>query len=161
MVDCILLTAGTFHHLIENKERKDLMLNIKQILRLETGLCAIYLLPDSMLRVESPTSTNDNNQTTTTKFTLISAQNHQQTDDEWLCEQMFAFDGPKDQLSWRLRTCSSITLIHLLVEYDFEPICCCLNGKDLISCDELNLSSTTRSTPVIIVFRNKKKKILD
>ncbi|CAF3295256.1 unnamed protein product, partial [Rotaria sp. Silwood2] len=52
-IDCILLPAGTFHHLITDNERQEFINNIQQTLRIETGLFAIYLFPDSLIQIES------------------------------------------------------------------------------------------------------------
>jgi ubiquinone/menaquinone biosynthesis C-methylase UbiE len=158
IADCILLPAGTFHHLIDNNQRQEYLRNLHRTLRPETGLCAVYLLPDSMIRVEATNDPGDNNNNN--KLILVSTENDQQTDDEWICKQTFAFDESlQNRLSWHLRTCSSSSLIHLYTNHGFEPVACCLNGKDLVSYEKfLSDSSTTRSTPVIIVFRIKNPK---
>jgi SAM-dependent methyltransferase len=153
IIDCILLPAGTFHHLIADIERQEFINNIRQTLRSETGLFLIYLLPDSLIHVErTPTSTDQE------KLRLISAENIQQTDQEWLCQQTFEFDiPPKIELSWQLRTCSISKLIHLFLSNNFQVIFCCLNGKDLLSYNEEIASSLKNiSTPVILVFRTIK-----
>jgi len=147
IVDCILLSAGTFHHLITDNERRDFINSIHQTLRPETGLFAIYLMPDAFIHVEQTDNSN--------KFKLISTENTQQTDNEWICKQTFEFNiPPKIELSWQLRTCSISKLIHLFVLNNFQPVFCCLNGKDLLSYNE-NISSLliNNSTPVILVFR--------
>jgi SAM-dependent methyltransferase len=153
IIDCILLPAGTFHHLITDIERQEFINNIRQTLRSETGLFLIYLFPDSLIHVEpTPTSTDQE------KLRLISAENIQQTDQEWLCQQTFEFDiPPKIELSWQLRTCSISKLIHLFLSNNFQVIFCCLNGKDLLSYNEEIASSLKNiSTPVILVFRTIK-----
>jgi len=153
IIDCILLPAGTFHHLITDIERQEFIINIQQTLRPETGLFAIYLLPDSLVHVEPTVNPNVQE-----KFQLISVENIQQTDNEWICKQIFEFDiPPKIELSWQLRTCSISKLIHLFILNNFEIIFCCLNGKDLLLYNENILSSLNNiSTPVILVFRTIK-----
>jgi SAM-dependent methyltransferase len=153
IIDCMLLPAGTFHHLITDIERQEFMINIQQTLRPETGLFAIYLLPDSLIHVEPTVNPNAQE-----KFKLISVENIQQTDNEWICKQTFEFDiSPKIELSWQLRTCSISKLIHLFISNNFEVKFCCLNGKDLLLYNENILSSLNNiSTPVILVFRTIK-----
>jgi SAM-dependent methyltransferase len=152
-VDCILLPAGTFHHLITDTERQELISNIQQKLRPETGLFAIYLFPDSLIHVEPTSNSNDQE-----KLKLISAENIQQSDNEWICKQIFEFDiPPKIELSWQLRTCSISKVIHLFISNNFQLIFCCLNGKDLQLYNENIVSSLNNiSTPVILVFRTIK-----
>ncbi|CAF1999150.1 unnamed protein product [Rotaria magnacalcarata] len=153
-VDCILLPAGTFHHLITDQERQDLVNNIQQTLRNETGLFAIYLFADSLIHTEATESAAN----TEDKFKLISVENTQENDNEWICKQIFEFNvPPKIQLSWRLRTCSIVKLIRLFISNNFEILFCCVNGKKLLPYNE-NISSslTNNSTPIIIVFRTRK-----
>jgi len=153
MIDCILLPAGTFHHLITDIDRQELINNIQQTLRPETGLFLIYLFPDSLIRVELTHNSNDEE-----KLKLISAENIQQTDNEWLCKQTFEFNiPPKIELSWQIRTCSIAKLIHLFISNNFELVFSCLNGKDIQFYNE-DLASSLKniSTPVILIFRTIK-----
>jgi len=153
IIDCILLPAGTFHHLITDSERQEFIINIQQTLRPETGLFGIYLFPDSLIHIERTVHSNVEE-----KFKLISTENIQQTDNEWICKQTFEFNiPPKIKLSWQLRTCSILKLIHLFSSNNFEVIFCCLNGKDLLFYNENIVSSLNNiSTPVILIFRTIK-----
>jgi ubiquinone/menaquinone biosynthesis C-methylase UbiE len=153
IIDCILLPAGTFHHLITDNDRQELINNIRRTLRPETGLFVIYLMPDALIRVEATDNSDNEN-----KLKLISAENIQQNNNEWICKQTFEFNAPpKTELSWQLRTCSIPQLIDLFRSKNFEPVFYCLNGKDVLSYTE-NLSSllVNNSTPVILVFRTIK-----
>jgi SAM-dependent methyltransferase len=153
IIDCILLPAGTFHHLITDNEREMMIDNIQQTLRPKTGLFVIYLMPEPFIRVEPTDNSNSED-----KLKLISAENIQQTDNEWICKQIFEFNAPpKTEISWQIRTCSIRKLINLFLSKNFEPILCCLNGKDLLSYNE-NLSSSLidNTTPVILVFHTIK-----
>ncbi|CAF1343717.1 unnamed protein product [Rotaria sordida] len=152
-IDCILLPAGTFHHLITDNERQEFINNIQQTLRFQTGLFAIYLFPDSLIRIESIDNLNNEN-----KLKLISIENLQQNNNEWLCKQTFEFNiPPKIQLSWQLRTCSILKLINLFISNNFEILFCCLNGKDLQPYNEnISYSLMNMTTPVILVFRTIK-----
>ncbi|CAF0957399.1 unnamed protein product [Adineta steineri] len=159
IIDCILLPAGTFHHLITDDERHKFINNIQQTLRPQTGLFAIYLMPDCYIYIAEPPIDNSNNQD---KLQLISVENTQQNNnnnDEWICKQTFEFDIPPEiELSWQLRTCNISKFIQLFLQNNFEPVFCCLNGKELLSYDE-NISSllnNNNSTPVILVFRSIK-----
>jgi SAM-dependent methyltransferase len=153
LIDCILLPAGTFHHLITDNERQQFLTNLQQTLRPETGLFLIYLLPDSLIHFEVTPDYNSQE-----KFQLISTENIQQTDGEWICKQTFEFNNPlKIELSWQLRTCIISKLVQLFLSNNFEAIFCCLNGKDLLLYNENILSTLNhRSTPVILVFRTIK-----
>ncbi|UJR31170.1 hypothetical protein I4U23_018677 [Adineta vaga] len=153
IVDCILLSAGTFHHLNTDKERQELVENIQAILRPETGLFSIYLMPDAFIHVES-TKDSDKEE----KLKLIATENVQQPDNEWICKQVFEFDAPpKTEISWQIRTCNILKLLKLFSSYHFEPILCCLNGKELIPFNETIASSLDQySTPIILVFRKIK-----
>ena len=152
LADCILLPAGTFHHLITDRERQEFLNHVQRSLRPVTGLCAVYLLPDAMIHVEPSKEASD-----PTKFQMIAAENQQQADQDWVCQQRFAFDGPpKIELAWKLRTCSAEKLIALFLANQFEVMFCCVNGKDLITYDAYrSLSSMDHSTPVILVVRTK------
>ncbi|CAF3663468.1 unnamed protein product [Rotaria sp. Silwood1] len=152
-IDCILLPAGTFHHLITDNERQEFINNIQRTLRIETGLFAIYLFPDSLIHIESVDKSE-----TEDKLKLISVENIQQNDNEWLCKQTFEFNvPPKVEISWQLRTCSTFKLINLFISNNFEILYCCLNGKDLLPYNEnISYSLMNNSTPVIIVFRTIK-----
>jgi len=152
-IDCILLPAGTFHHLITNLEREQFIKNIQQTLRSQTGLFALYLMPDSFIRIE--TIAEPNNQD---KFQLISSENRQENDQEWICKSTFQFDiPPKINLSWDLRTCSITNLIDFFLFNDFQLVSVCLNGQDLENVNETIRSSLNNlSTPVILVFRTIK-----
>jgi SAM-dependent methyltransferase len=153
LIDCILLPAGSFHHLITDIERQQFLTNLQQTLRPETGLFLIYLLPDSLIRFEATPNTNSEE-----KFQLISTENIQQSDSEWICKQTFEFNiPPKIELSWQLRTCLISKLIQLFLSNNFEAIFCCLNGKDLLTYNEnILLTLNHISTPVILVFRTIK-----
>lgn len=153
IIDCILVPAGTFHHLITDTQRQEFIVNIQQTLRPETGLFVLYLMPDSLIRVEAEVNSNDEE-----KLKLISAENIQQIDNEWICKQTFEFNvPPKIELSWQLRTCSISKLIQLFISKNFQLVFTCLNGKDLEFYDEKNISLFNNiSTPVILVFRTIK-----
>ena len=153
-VDCILLPAGTFHHLHSKTDREQFVRNLVQVLRPDTGLFSIYLMPDAFIHTELPPTEN-----TEEKFRLISTENLPQTDDEeWICKHTFELNvPPRIELSWQLRTCSIPKLIELLHSHGLEMLFFCLNGKDLLSYDEHLLSSLkSSSTPVILVFRTIK-----
>ncbi|CAF4434744.1 unnamed protein product, partial [Adineta steineri] len=133
--------------------------NIQQPLRPQTGLFAIYLMPDCYIYIGEPPIDNSNNQD---RLQLISVENTQQNNSnngEWICKQTFEFNiPPKIELSWQLRTCNISKFIQLFLQNNFEPVFCCLNGKELLSYDE-NISSflnNNNSTPVILVFRSIK-----
>jgi ubiquinone/menaquinone biosynthesis C-methylase UbiE len=152
LADCILLPAGTFHHLITDHERQEFLNHVRRSLRPATGLCAVYLLPDAMIHAEPSKEASD-----PTKFQMIAAVNQQQADQEWICQQKFAFNGPpKIELAWQLRTCSAEKLIAIFLANQFEVMLCCVNGNDLITYEAYrSLSSMDHSTPVIIVVRTK------
>jgi SAM-dependent methyltransferase len=154
-IDCILLPAGTFHHLIDDCQRDDFLRNVRRALRSDTGLCAVYLLPDSMIHVQL-TSDHEHHDN---RFRLISTDNQQEKNNEWLCQQTFTLDERKPiELTWQLRTCSASTLIQLFHRHRFQVKFCCLNGKDLLTYDEYcSLSSIDCSTPVILVVSNDGK----
>ena len=153
--DCILIPAGTFHHLISDEERQQLIEQIHRALRSGTGLCGIYLLPEAMIHIETSEENQDDQDE---RFRLIEGKTRRTTDGEFICNQTFTFDGPpKIQLNWQLRTCSSTKLMKLFQENHFQVTHCCVNGKDLISYDEYcSLSSLDASKPVIIVVRTRK-----
>lgn len=153
-VDCILLPAGTFHHLITNTQRQQFISNLRQVLRPDTGLFLIYLMPDSFIHIDVTPSEN-----TEDKFRLISSENLPQTeDDEWICKQTFELDvPPKIELSWQLRTCCIPKLVKTFQLNGLEMVFCSFNGKDLLAFNETLLSSLNSiSTPVILVFRTIK-----
>ena len=159
--DCILIPAGTFHHLTNDEERQQLIEQIRRALRSETGLCGIYLLPEAMIHVETSGDDDAGDEEVgehAERFRMISSKNQQTDDGDWICDQTFTFDGPpKVELNWQLRTCSAKKLIKLFQENDLQVTHCCVNGKDLISYDEYcSLSSLDASKPVIIVFRTRK-----
>ena len=141
LADCILLPAGTFHHLITDHERQEFLNHVRRSLRPVTGLCAVYLLPDSMIHVEM-----SNDSPNPSKFQMVAAENHQHTDQEWICQQTFAFDGPaKGELTWQLRTCSPAKLIDLFLANQLEVVLCCVNGKDLITYEAFRSLSSVES----------------
>ena len=154
-IDCILLPGGTFHHLITDNARLEFLNNIQKTLRSETGLFGIYLLPDSLIRIESVDNSNSQD-----RFKLISVESIQHNDNEWICTQTFEFDvPPKTELSWQLRTCSISNLIDLFISNNFEVMFCCLNGSELLPYNEnILLSWTNSSTPIIIIFRAVKNR---
>ena len=152
-MDCILLSAGTFHHLVTNQERQDFIHQVHRSLRPVSGLCAIYLLPESMIRVQ-PTEDSDDH----SRFQLVSTDDAQDADHDWICRQRFTLDSsaPID-LSWSLRTCSISKLISLFRAHDLQVMFCCLNGHDLLPyTEDLSLPSVESSTPAILVFRTIK-----
>lgn len=153
-IDCLLLPAGTFHHLITDNERQELINNIQQSLKPETGLFTIYLFPDPVILGEPTETTN-----TEERFRLVSVEKFQQNDNEWVSKPVFEFIvPPKIELSWQLRTCSIKKLIDLFILNNFEVLYFCINGKDLLTYNENNSSSfmNNPTTPVIIVFRTRK-----
>ncbi|CAF0930263.1 unnamed protein product [Adineta ricciae] len=149
-VDCILLPAGTYHHLTTDEERQDFVNNIREVLRCETGLFAIYLMPDAFIHVEPR-----NNVSTEEKLKLIATENVQQSDNEWICKSTFEFDvPPKTEIAWHVRTCAKPKFLRLLRLNGFEAVLCCLDGKELVPFNENMMSSLDqRSTPTILVFR--------
>ena len=153
LIDCILLPAGTYHHLITDDERQQFLTNIQRTLRPETGLFLLYLLPDLLIHIDATPDPHSED-----KFQLISTENIQQTDGEWICKQIFQFDvPPKIELSWQLRTCIISKLIKLYLSNNFEVSFCCLNGKELRTYNNDVLSTLNHlSTPVILIFSNKK-----
>jgi ubiquinone/menaquinone biosynthesis C-methylase UbiE len=156
-VDCILLPAGTFHHLITNTQRQQFISNLRQVLRPDTGLFLIYLMPDSFIRIDVTPSENSED-----KFRLISSENLPQTDDdEWICKQTFELNvPPKIELSWQLRTCCIPKLVKNFRTNGLEIAFCSFNGKDLVLFHETLLPSLNSiSTPVILVFRTIKHTI--
>lgn len=153
-VDCILLPAGTFHHLITNTQRQQFISNLRQVLRPDTGLFLLYLMPDSYICIDAKPSEN-----TEEKFRLISSENVSQSEEnEWVCKQTFELNvPPKIELSWQIRTCCIPKLVTTFDTHGLELAFCSLNGKDLLPFNESLLSSLNSiSTPVILVFRTIK-----
>lgn len=150
-VDCLLLSAGTFHHLITDNERRDMASNIQQVLRPQSGLFVLYLMPEAFIRVD----VGDHGEKPE-KLRMTASENVQQPDGEWLCKAVFEFDtaAGKSELSWQTRTCIVPNILSLLRSFGLEPVLCCLNGKELVAFDETTSSALNEfSTPVILVFR--------
>ncbi|CAF0789751.1 unnamed protein product [Didymodactylos carnosus] len=161
-IDCILLTAGTFHHLITDQERIMCLNNIHQFLKFHTGLGMIYLIPECAIHIddslvkedEEKINENDNN------YQFISQKRTNWQDkinQDWYCEQIFQLKKGKDinrTLKWTIRTCTPKYLINLLMKNGFKPVYYCLNGIDLINSDQINLKDDdVFITPFIVVFQ--------
>jgi ubiquinone/menaquinone biosynthesis C-methylase UbiE len=153
LADCILVTAGTFHHLVSDEDRENFLQQIQRSLRPETGLCAVYLLPDNMIHADETSSPSDSG-----PMQMLATNNQQLNDQDWLCQQIFALHGPsKVNLSWQLRTCKASKLIDLFHSHQFQTMFCSINGRDLLHYDHsCPLPSTNDSTPILIVVRSVK-----
>ena len=154
LADCILLPAGTFHHLISDEDRHDFLKEIRRTLRSETGLFAIYLLPDQMIHSELKAEVKKEEK----KFQLVAVDNRQTIDQEWISCQTFEFDvPPKIQLSWQLRTCSRSKMIDLFQVDHFQIVFVSIDGKTLLTYEQYcSLPVVDHSTPVVFVVRTIK-----